>query len=98
MAGSAIRIRAGFPTMSAPSRWPYLADLVSEGVELEIGGGGWHQLRIASLCDESRNVCMFECSGMAFEAIMDHLEELAERYVEEGIATDELNGSEHSVW
>ena len=40
---------------------------------------------------------MFDCGGMTFEAIMDHLEELATRYVDEGIVTDEVNGQEWSV-
>jgi hypothetical protein len=84
-------------TVSTTRRWKHIAALVNDGAELEIHGGGSH-FRMASLCDESRNVCMFECGGMDFEAIMDHLEELAKRYVEENVATDEVNGSEHSVW
>ena len=42
-------------------------------------------------------MCMFHCGGTTFESVMDHLEELATRYAEEGIVTDEVNGQEWSV-
>ena len=83
--------------MRTADRWKHVRDLVNDGVELQINGGGY-ALNIASLCDETRQVCMFHCGGMDFDTIMDHLEELAKRYVEEGIVTDEVNGSEHCAW
>jgi hypothetical protein len=72
--------------------WPNLASLVDDGhAQVDINGGGYG-LDIAA-----DQVCMFHCGGMTFEAIMDHLEELATRYVDEGIVTDEVNGQEWSV-
>jgi len=78
-------------------RWHYVRQLVNDGASLDVNGGG-SPLNIASLYHGEQQVCMFECSGMDFDAIMDHLEELAKRYEEDGIATDEVNGQEYSVW
>jgi len=43
-------------------------------------------------------VCMIQSDGMSFDKIMNELEELAKRYHEEGIVTDEVNGSEYCIW
>ncbi len=77
--------------------WPNLASLVDDcHAQVDINGGGYG-LDIAAIHLEADQVCMFHCGGMTFEAIMDHLEELATRYVDEGIVTDEVNGQEWSV-
>jgi len=65
--------------------------------QVDINAGGYG-LDIAAIHLEADQVCMFHCGGMSFEAILDHLEELATRYVDEGIVTDEVNGQEWSVW
>ncbi len=77
--------------------WPTLARLVDDlGAQVDFNGGGYG-LSIAAVHIGSGQVCMFDSSGMTFEAIMDHLEELATRYMDEGVVTDELNGEEWSV-
>ena len=77
--------------------WPIVARLVDEhGAQVDINGGGYG-LDIAAVHIDTGQVCMFHCGGMTFEAIMDHLEELSTRYVDEGIVTDEVNGQEWSV-
>ena len=82
--------------MAKGQRWYYSRQLVNDGASLDINGGG-HYLNIASLYHGEQQVCMFECSGLDFDAIMDHLDELGRRYEEEGIVTDEVNGQEDSV-
>ena len=78
--------------------WPNLASLVDGcHAQVDINAGGYG-LDIAAIHLEADQVCMFHCGGMSFEAILDHLEELATRYVDEGIVTDEVNGQEWSVW
>ena len=77
-------------------RWARLRELIDQGATLEINSGGYH-LKIASLYQEEQQVCMLRCTRMKFDAIMDHLEELAHRYVEDGMVTDEVNGGEYSV-
>lgn len=77
--------------------WPHVAGLVTDdGATIDINGGGYG-LDIAAMHNGSSQVCIFHCGGMTFEAIMNHLESLATRYVEEGIVTDEVNGQEWSV-
>ena len=77
--------------------WPTVARLVDEyGAQVDINGGGYG-IDIAAIHLEADQVCMFHCGEMTFEPIMDHLEELAARYVDEGIVTDEVNGQEWSV-
>jgi hypothetical protein len=82
--------------MAQQERWQYLRQLVNAGANLDINGGGYH-LNIASLYLDEQQVCMFHCRGMDFDAIMDRLEELAKRFQEEGIVTDEINGSTYSI-
>jgi hypothetical protein len=82
--------------MAQRKRWHYIRRLVNNGASLDINGGGYH-LNIASLYLDEQQVCMFECSGMNFDSIMDHIEELAKRFEEDGIVSDELNGEEYSI-
>ena len=83
---------------AAGHAWPNVARLVDDyHAQVDINGGGGYALDIPAIHLEADQVCMFHCGGMTFEAIMDHLEELATRYVEEGIVTDEVNGQEWSV-
>jgi hypothetical protein len=81
----------------APTAWPNVVRLMNDGATLEIHGGGRH-LDIASLCQEEQLVCMFRCNRMRFDQIMAHLEDLAKRYNEAGMVSDEVNGSEYCVW
>ncbi len=60
---------------------------------VDVNGGGYG-LHIAGIHLEADPVCTYHCGGMTFESIMDHLEELSVRYVDEGIVTDEVNGQE----
>ncbi|MFO7957344.1 MAG: hypothetical protein R6X33_09615 [Candidatus Brocadiia bacterium] len=76
--------------------WPYIGEVVNCGGTLKINDGGY-TLKVASLYQDEQLVCMFECSGMDFERIMQRLEELARRYVEEGVATDAVNGTKYEV-
>ncbi len=71
--------------------WPNIKALVDDGATLEIHGGD-HFRDIASLCAEEQLICMFRCDSMRFEKIMARLEDLAKRYNEEGMVTDEVNG------
>jgi len=82
---------------NAVVRWPHVRKLVDYGATLEIHGGG-HHLDIASLYADEQLVCMFLCGRMKFDQIMDHLDALAKRYNEEGMVSDEVNGSEYCVW
>ncbi|MFW6119243.1 MAG: hypothetical protein ACOC7S_02820 [Planctomycetota bacterium] len=83
--------------MAESEMWAHVRQLVNEGATLDINGGGYH-LNIASLYQGEQQVCMFMCREMGFDAIMDRLEKLAKRYCEEGVVTDEVNGTEHCVW
>ena len=76
--------------------YPTLAELVEGGAHMEVNGGGYH-LQIAALYEESQLICQFACSGMSPDAILEELNELALRYVEEGMVTDSLNGSEYCI-
>lgn len=82
--------------MATGERWQFIRQLVNDGAGLDINGGGY-DLNIASLYLEEQQVCMFECSGADFDSIMDHLEELAKRFTEDGIVTDELNGETYCI-
>jgi len=82
--------------MAQRERWHYIRLLVNEGANLDINGGGY-DLNIASLYLDDQQVCQFECSGMDFDSIMDHTEELAKRFEEDGIVSDELNGDKYSI-
>ena len=54
--------------------------------------------RIAGLFDGERMICQLNCDDMQVDEIFARLEELAARYESDGIATDEINGAEHSYW
>lgn len=82
--------------MAQRERWHYIRQLVNNGANLDVNGGDYH-LNIASLYLDEQQVCMFECSGMDFDSIMDHIEKLAKRFEEDGIVSDELNGEEYSI-
>lgn len=82
--------------MAKRERWLSIRRLVNNGASLDINGGGY-RLNIASLYLNEQQVCQFECGGMNFDSIMDHIEELAKRFEEDGIVTDELNGEEYSI-
>lgn len=79
------------------SQYQMVAALMENGVELQVNGGGYG-LQIAGLHDEGGMICQFHCDGMSANEILDLLEELARRHEEEGIATDDVNGTEFSVW
>lgn len=83
--------------MAKRQPWQCIREMVNDGASLGIERGDRH-LNIASLYHGGQQICMFECSDMDFDAIMDHLDELAERYEEEGIVTDEVNGEEYPTW
>jgi hypothetical protein len=82
--------------MAKQQRWEHIRQLVNDGANLEINGGGYG-MRIASLYLDEQQVCMFHCAGMDFDAIMDRLEELSQRFNDEGIVTDEINGSTYTI-
>ena len=82
--------------MAQQERWHYIRQLINDGASLDVNGGGYG-MQIASLYLQEQQVCMFHCGGMDFDAIMDRLEELAKRFQEEGIVTDEINGSTYSI-
>ena len=76
--------------------YPTVAAIVENGVGLQVNGGGY-DLQIAALYEESRMICQFLCDGMSAGGIFEKLEKLAVRHEEEGIATDDVNGTEYSV-
>jgi hypothetical protein len=77
--------------------YPNVAVLIGNGVECQVNAGGY-DLQIAGLHDGSQTVCQFLSDGMSPDDIFAHLEALAIRYREEGIVTDEVNGTEYSIW
>ncbi len=79
------------------SLFPNIAELLDDGCELEIHGGG-HGLKVTSICDGQQIVCMFESRGDEADSVFPHLELQAKRYLSEGIVTDEVNGDEYCVW
>ena len=83
--------------MAESERWAHVRQLVNDGATLDINGGGYH-LKIASLYQGEQQVCMFMYREMGFDKIMDRLEKLAKRYCDEGIVTDQVNGTEYCVW
>jgi hypothetical protein len=82
--------------MAQQARWEHIRQLVNDGANLEINGGGYG-MHIASLYLHEQQVCMFHCASMDFDAIMHHLEECAKRFDEDGIVTDEIDGSTYSI-
>ena len=70
--------------------YPHITSLVESGAQLEINGGGYH-LQFASLYDEGEMICQFPCQGMTPDAILDQMEEYAERFEEDGVSTDDIN-------
>ena len=76
--------------------YPTLESLVEDGVHLEISGGDF-DIRFAGLYQEGQMICQFECNEMSFSSILARLEELVVRYDEQGIATDDINGTEYTL-
>jgi len=68
-----------------------------DGAELTVSTQGYG-VTVSALQRGSQMVCMIQSDGMSFDKIMNELEELAKRYHEEGIVTDEVNGSEYCIW
>lgn len=83
--------------MSTEQVWPYIHETMKFGGHLTVATDS-HDVTISSLDCDGQMVCMVSSDNMTFDAIMNHLDQLAKRYHEEGIATDEVNGSEYSVW
>jgi len=84
-------LNASFRTL-----YPNLASLVDDGCNLEIHGGGYH-FDLAAICEDERQICTFECSGMRVGQIFKKLEKLAKKYREEGVVSDLINGEEYRV-
>lgn len=83
--------------MSAQQQWPYIHETLEIGGSLDVSTQSY-DVTISSLECDGQMVCMISSDNMTFDAIMDRLNQLAKRYHEEGIVTDEVNGSEYSVW
>lgn len=83
--------------MSAQQRWPYIHETLEIGGSLDVSTQSY-DVTISSLECDGQMVCMISSDNMTFDEIMDRLNQLAKRYHEEGIVTDEVNGSEYSVW
>ncbi|TQE96493.1 MAG: hypothetical protein FKY71_16650 [Spiribacter salinus] len=83
--------------MPRKKRWQHIADIIELGGHLTVASEGAFPV-ISNLECDGQMVCMLETSGMGFETIMDRIDELAKRFHEEGIATDEVNGDEFCVW
>ncbi len=81
---------------SAKQNWPYIDQTLDDGGQLTIATEGYGVV-FSALLSGRDTVCMIKSDGISFDKIMNRLEELAQRYHEEGIATDEVNGSEYSV-
>lgn len=77
--------------------YPGIAGLLADGATLDVNGGGY-EFQIASLYDGSQAICQFVCSEMSADRVLSRLEELATRYKQEGIVTDDVNGTTYSVW
>ena len=69
-------------TACESQKWPHLRELVNDGAAFDISSAHG-PLRFASLSLDAQPICMFPCSGMDFTTIMAHLDELAERYLDE---------------
>ena len=76
--------------------YPRQAAFLESEADLHVDCSGY-PLQIASLYDNGQMVCQFVCNNMEPDAIFGRLEEFAARFEDEGIATDEINGKEHSV-
>ena len=81
---------------SPETPWASVEQVVNSGAELRVKDGS-RNFKIASLYDGEQLICMFECKRMPFREIMDRLDALARRYVDEGIVTDEVDGAEYCV-
>ena len=82
---------------SAKQNWPYINQTLDDGAELTVSTQGYG-VTVSALQRASQMVCMIQSDGMTFDEIMNELEELAKLYHEEGIVTDEVNGSEYCIW
>ena len=82
---------------SAKQNWPYISQTLDDGAELTVSTQGYG-ITVSALQRGSQMVCMIQSDRMSFDEIMNELEELAQRYHEEGIVTDEVNGSEYCIW
>jgi len=83
--------------MKREESWGFIREVINQGGYLDMNNTGY-DLQTASIGDEYETICFFDCSGMKFDAIMDHLDELAKRYLQEGIVSDEFNGQVYSIW
>jgi len=83
--------------MPRKRRWQNIADTIDLGGSLTVTSESYN-MAISNLECDGQMVCMLETSAMGFEAIMDRIDELAKRFHEEGIVTDEVNGEEFCVW
>jgi hypothetical protein len=82
---------------SAKRSWPYIGQTLDDGGQLMIATEGYGVV-FSALLSGRDTVCMIKSDGISFDKIMNRLEELAQRYHEEGIVTDEVNDSEYSAW
>jgi hypothetical protein len=80
--------------MRRKERWSTVADIIAGGGQLHVVTEG-HGVCVSSLESDGQLVCMIETGGGDFQGIMDELEALAQRFVEDGIVTDRVNGTEH---
>jgi hypothetical protein len=78
------------------SLFPNVAKLLNDGGVLEIHGG-IRGMKITSLCHYGELACMFPSKGQDADAVLQHLELLAGRYLSEAIVTDEVNGEEYCI-
>jgi len=81
---------------SAKQNWPYVNQTLDDGGRLTIATEGCSVV-CSALLSGRETVCMVKSDGMSFDKIMNRLEELARRRREEGIVTDEVNGSDYPV-
>jgi len=81
---------------SPETPWASVEQVINSGGELRVKDGS-RNFKIASLHDGEQLICMFECKRIPFRKIMDRLDALAKRYIDDGIVTDEVNGSEYCV-
>lgn len=82
--------------MSTQQRWKYISETLEIGGILEVSTQSYGDVISSLVCDDEL-VCMFVSKNMTFDAIMDRLNLLARRYHDEGIVTDEVNGTEYSI-
>jgi hypothetical protein len=83
--------------MPSKQRWQNIADTIDMGGSLTVTSEGYG-VAISNLECDGQMVCMIESGGMGFEDIMNRIDELAKRFHEKGIVTDDVNGSEYCVW